>query len=467
MKKAFALTALICALATIGTGSLSAAARAKKFAPHQEPRGIGNLVTRSDHITLVYDAGVKSATGSVYVRNDLTHKFVRLPLASERGPASTFKARVPGRLLRGHRLVYYAVLRDPKTRRTARVPARGTSSALILGHPVVVDLGRHRFGETRSPDEVVARARPDQVGWQLPPPGQGPKAGPQSFAIGADHSIYLHDSFNDRMLVWKAGDPNRIVRSVPLPDRTADNDVALGPEGSVYVTHSEGVGADYHVVLKRLASTGEELWTGRLAGDFFGNSGTFEIGVNSSLRTGPDGKLHVLAAMTSLPGGQLGWMPVATPDGRPIASSAQRRGTGWPYQPIGEGQRMITEVYTAVPDSAPHEIRVAIVDRRGNIVRAWRVISRTPINLHDTPDVLRGAPTLVLDVLEGNDTSSRWEYEVLRLVPDGSPTMFSVPHRVFGDNILSDVRLSSSPGGGVYQLSSNPSFGVQILRYAF
>ena len=110
---------------------------------------------------------------------------------------------------------------------------------------------------------------------------------------------------------------------------------------------------------------------------------------------------------------------------------------------------------------------VAIVDRRGNIVRAWRVISRTPINLHDTPDVLRGAPTLVLDVLEGNDTSSRWEYEVLRLVPDGSPTMFSVPHRVFGDNILSDVRLSSSPGGGVYQLSSNPSFGVQILRYAF
>ena len=84
-----------------------------------------------------------------------------------------------------------------------------------------------------------------------------------------------------------------------------------------------------------------------------------------------------------------------------------------------------------------NEIKVtAIVDRRGNIVRAWRVISRTPINLHDTPDVLRGAPTLVLDVLEGNDTSSRWEYEVLRLVPDGSPTMFSVPHRVFGDNIL-------------------------------
>jgi hypothetical protein len=34
--------------------------------------------------------------------------------------------------------------------------------------------------------------------------------------------------------------------------------------------------------------------------------------------------------------------------------------------------------------------------------------------------------------------------------------MFSVPHMVFGENILSDVRLCSTPGGG-----------VQILRYAF
>jgi hypothetical protein len=116
---------------------------------------------------------------------------------------------------------------------------------------------------------------------------------------------------------------------------------------------------------------------------------------------------------------------------------------------------------------APHEIRVAIVNRRGNVVRAWRVISRTPINLHDTPDAMRGAPTLVLDVLEGADTSSRWEYVVLRLVPDGSPMSFSVPHMVLGDNILPDVRVSSIPGGGVYQLSSNPSFGFEILRYAF
>jgi hypothetical protein len=27
--------------------------------------------------------------------------------------------------------------------------------------------------------------------------------------------------------------------------------------------------------------------------------------------------------------------------------------------------------------------------------------------------------------------------------------------------------MSSSPGGGVYQVRSNPSLGVQILRYSF
>lgn len=466
MKKAFALAVLIGAIASIGTGSLSAAQKARRFAPHQEPRGIGNLVARGDHISLVYDAGVQSATGSVYVRNDLRRKFVRLPLAPERGPASTFKARVPARLIRGHRLLYYAVLRNRKTSRTARVPARGTSSALILEHAVVVDLGTHRFGETRPPDEVVARARADQVGWQLPPPGQGAKFGPQSFAVGSDHSIYLHDSFNDRMLVWNAGDPDTIVRSVPLPDRTADNDVALGPEGSLYVTHGEGHGLDYSIVLKRLSSTGDVMWTGRMAGDFFGDSQSFVIGANSELRLGPGGRLHVLATMFGLPGGEFAWMPVATPDGRAIPMGRQHRETDWPYQPMARGQRLVTEVYTAVPDSAPHEVRLAVVNRRGRVVHAWRVLSKTDINLHATPDVVRGAPTVVLDATEGAGPSVKWEYEVLRLVPDGSPMSFSLPHLVFGDNVLPDLRMTSSPEGGLYQLSSNPRFGVEILRYS-
>jgi hypothetical protein len=467
MKKALALAVLTCAIAGGGLGSPFAASKAGRFSPHQEPRGIGNLVVPGDHVALVYDAGAERATGTVFVANDRRRTFVRLQLRPERGPSSTFRARVPRRLIRGNQLRYFAVLRDPLTHRSVRVPARGTTSAVILEHPRVVDLGTHRSGHTRQADEVVARARADQVGWQLPPPGQGPKAGPQSFLVAPDHSIWLHDSFNDRMLVWNPGGADTIVRSVPLPDRTADNDVALGPAGSLYVTHGEGHGLGYHIVLKRLFADGDVMWSARLAGDFFGDSQSFVIGTNSSLRPGPDGTLHVLAGMFGRPGGEFAWMPVATPQGRAIPTGEQIRESSWPYQPMRLGQRLLTEVYTSKPDSAPHEVRVAIVDGLGYVYRSWRVMSRTPINLHDTPSVLRGAPTLVLDVLEGADTTSRWEYEVLRLTLDGRPSMFAVPHLAFGDNALPDIRMSSTQGGGVYQLRSSPSFGVEILRYAF
>ena len=466
MKRALTL-GLTLLVAGIAAGLLTAAPTQHKFSPRQEPTGIGNLIVPGDRVALVYDAGVRDATGSIYVRNDVRRKFVRLGLVLDRPRSSSYRARVPRRLIRGQHLRYYAVLRERRTGRTARVPAQGVSSALILEHPEVVHLGTHRFGRTRTPDEVVASASADQVGWQLPPPGQGPKAGPQSFLVGKDHSIWLHDSFNDRMLMWKADDPNTIVRSVPLPDRTADNDVSFGPDGSMYVTHGEGHGLGYHIVLKRLDPKGQILWTARLAGDFFGNAQSYVIGTNSALRPGPDGTLHVLAGMFGRPGGQLGWMPVATPDGHAIPRRRQHRRTDWPYQPIGGGQRMVTETYTPITDGPVQEVRVAIVNREGNLVRAWRVKSRTAINLHDTPDVLRGAPTVVLDVLDLDGQATRWEYEVLRLARNGSPTMFSVPRLVFGDSILSDIRTSSITGGGVYQLSSDPSFGVRILRYAF
>lgn len=465
MRKALAL-GLVLLSAAIGGSALQAAPKAGRFSPHQEPRGIGNLVARGDRVKLVYDAGVKSATGAVYVRNDLRRKFVRLPLAAEKGPASTFRARVPARLIRGRKLIYYAVLRDRRSHRKARVPARGSSSAFILGQPTIVDLGTHRFGQTRAADEVVARASADEVGWQLPPPGQGPSIGPQSFLVGSDRSIYLHDSFNDRMLVWNAGDPDTIARRVPLPARTADNDVALGPEGSFYVTTGVRRGADYHIALNRLTSTGQALWTRRLAGDFRGDGRRFSIATNSPLRRGPDGTMHLLAGMFGLPGGEPGWMPVARPDGRPIPRAQQLRGTDWPYQPIGRNQRLVTEVYTAVPDGPPHEIRLAIVDGRGRVVHAWRVRSRTDINLHGLPDVVHGAPTVVLEATRRDGQAFNLEYVVLRLTLDGSPMVFSVPHLVFGDNLLPDLKMTSGPQGGLYQLSSDPSFGVEILRYS-
>jgi hypothetical protein len=455
-------------LAGILLSPAASAPSAKRFSVHQEPRGIGNLIAPGDRVTIVYDAGVKSATGSVFVRNDLQRAFERLPLKPERGLATTYSALVPARLIRGHKLLYYAVLRDSKSGRSARVPTAGPrapSSAWILGQPVVVNLGRHQFGQTRAPEAIVARARADQVGWQINPPdcGCGPSFGPQSFLVAPDRSIWLHDSLNDRMLVWDPDAPDTVVRSVPLPARSADNDVALGPGGTIYVTGGIGHGTSYRNVLYRLSPTGEVLWRAKI-GRNAEDTGTFEIGVNSSLRVGPDGTLFLLAGMASLPGGEQGWMPVATPGGRPLSVSEQLRRTRWPYQPVGRGLRLVSEVFTRVPDGAPHEVRLALIDPRGRVAHAWRVVSRTVINFRYTPELVGGDPIVVLDATAGTGSEFKWEYVAMRLGPRGVRTQFSLPRAVFGDNILPDVRFG--PDGKLYELGSSPTTGVVISRYS-
>jgi hypothetical protein len=182
------------------------------------------------------------------------------------------------------------------------------------------------------------------------------------------------------------------------------------------------------------------------------------------LRSGPDGTLFLLAGMNSLPGGEQGWMPVATRGGRPVSVSNQLRRTSWPYQPVGNGLRLVSEVYTRQIDGAPHEVRVALVDRRGNVARAWRVISRTVINFRYIPELVGGNPVVVLDATRGMDSNFKWEYEVLSLSPRGARSRFSLPRTVFGDNILPDVRFG--PDGKLYELGSSPTTGVVISRYS-
>src|SRR5205823_5888836 len=76
-------------------------------------------------------------------------------------------------------------------------------SAWVLEKPFVVRLGVHRFGRTRAPEAVVARAGPSQVGVRT----QGDVAGPQTFVVGRDRSIWLFDGLKQRLLVWRAGRP--------------------------------------------------------------------------------------------------------------------------------------------------------------------------------------------------------------------------------------------------------------------
>jgi len=452
-------------LALVAVSAAAGAPAAKPFAPHQEPRGIGNLIVPGDRVGLAYDApGFNHTEGTVYVRNDSQQRFTALRLRHLNGSSSALETRVPGRLLHGRKLLYYAVIRDPGSKRSARVPARGTSSALILGHAIQIRLGKHRFGEPAPTGTVVGRASADQVGWQIPPEGCGcgPSFGPETFLVGRDGSVWLDDSLNNRLLGWNAGNPDAIVRSVPLPDRSADHDVALGPNGTFYVTGVQGRGASAHLVLNRLGRTGRVLWTGRLAGspsDF----SSFNLGDNSQLRTGPDGTLYLLAGMMGLPGGEWGWMPVATPSGHMIAPAAQRRGTSWPDQPVAGGMRLISEAYTAKADGPVREMRYALLDRRGRFVRSWRVMSKTDINPDfATPALVGGRPAVVLDVSDA--AAGKMEYLVLRLGPHGASSRFTLPRLIYGDNLLADVRIG--PGGRLYQLATSPQTGVVISRFS-
>src|SRR5438093_4481506 len=149
MKKLLALVSfvglsgLLLSVATAPAHTLGAA----PLAARQEPRGLAHLVAPGDRTEIVYTidtAGIKSPHGSLYVRNDLMPSFERLPLQVKR---ATLSALLPGRLIHGHRLFYYALLRDPKSGRSVTVPksgARAPSSAWILGNSRIVRLGAHR-----------------------------------------------------------------------------------------------------------------------------------------------------------------------------------------------------------------------------------------------------------------------------------------------------------------------------------
>jgi hypothetical protein len=453
---------LVAVAVLVAAAASSATPVSKALAVHG---GVGHLIAPGDRVELEYQVdtpGVKAPTVSLYVRNDLQRRFERLPMSLRRPPSTALRAVVPRRLIKGHKLLYYAMVRDPKSGRTATIPAGGRRSpatAWILAKPIVVRLGTHRFGQPRVPDAVVARAGPEQVGFENNGEYQ---FGPQTFLVGRDGSIWLHDGLNQRLLRWRAEQPNSVEQSVPLPFFAGDNDVALGPAGSIYVTRL--LRNPPRLVLYRLSATGQVLWQRRLAGDYAGNS-SFVLGSNSPLRVGPDGTLYCLVFM-GLPGDEWGWMPVATPAGAPLSGATQRRGTHWPFQPLARGLRLLSETYTPPgAETAPHEARYALIDGHGRLVRAWRVLSRTDLGgTLLTPQLVGGDLVAALGVTAGTAATAKSEYVVLRLGRQGTRVRFSLVPRVWGSRLLTDLRVG--PDGQLYQLSTSPATGITISRYS-
>ena len=160
------------------------------------------------------------------------------------------------------------------------------------------------------------------------------------------------------------------------------------------------------MVLDKLdATTGRLFWETRVGLEYVGgphgNSYPL-VGSGSPLRTGSDGTLYYFVG---LPGGQIGWLPVATAAGKPLAPRVQVSGVRR-LLPSAGGLRLLgPEAYTPREDTAPRDVRYALVDRRGRLVRAWRIVSRTEFDsFHEiVPQLVGGDPVVVLDFLKSVD----------------------------------------------------------------
>jgi hypothetical protein len=423
------------------------------LAVHQEPL-IRHLLLPGERVEIGYAVdtpGVTAPTGTLLVANDVRPQYVRVPMklgsfTGPRGRQPRLFAVVPSRLVRGQRLLYYVVVRDPDSGRAVTVPLGGGNrpeTASVLDKPFVVRLGVHRFGRTRAPEAVVARAGPAQVGFRT----QGDVAGPQTFVVGRDRSIWLDDGLKQRLLVWRAGDPATIARTVRLPHFSPDTDFALGAHGTLYdAWWDAGV-----LRFDRLTGTGKVLWQSTL---------TSEV-TNTELRIGPLGTLYAVVGRPGSLGAERGWTPAATPAGVPYTLVEQRRRDGWPYQPLpNNGERLLAVL------RPPNEMRYAIVDRDGRPIRAWRILSGTRIAPNaTTPELVGKDLVVVLDVTAQVKGPFRWEYLVLRLGPSGKPRAeLSLRRAVYGDNLLADVRIG--PDGKLYELGSSPATGVRIYRFS-
>ena len=252
-----------------------------------------------------------------------------------------------------------------------------------------------------------------------------------------------------------------------MPYGAGISDVAFGPSGTLYVTRKLVDPA--RLVLDKLdATSGRLLWEQRIGREYAGgpNGDSYPvIGSDSPMRVDPDGTLRY-GVMTGLPGDEWGWLPVATSAGKPLPAAVQLGGMD-PYQSVAGGLRLLgPEFYASRQDTAPHEARYALVDRRGRLVRAWRVVSRTQFDfIHPiVPSLVGGQPVVVFDFLKSEGARETWEYEILRLGRHGASTQFSLPRAVWGDGSLDDLRIGLD--GELYQLATSPTSGVLISRYS-
>src|SRR6266566_1890857 len=312
---------------------------------------------------------------------------------------------------------------------------------------VAVPLGTHQFGHLRAPDAIVAKAGPNEVGFKMNGRGcgctDGP-AGPVSFDVARNGSIWVFDVLNHRLLVWQPGHPAH-PSTISLKGLDV-RDFALGRDGTIYLNavYAEPPAGDSGANLWALSPNGRLQWRAKAK-------------LGDALRVGPNGVLYLVAATSGA------WTPLTTSTGRPLSLLAQRRQT-LRFEPLAGGMHLIAT------QLGVHEVHFALVDRGGKVVRAWRVTSGTQIALAPTaltPAIVGGQLIVQLDV--SRQTGALSEHMILRLGQSGSiGKRFSLAANAVccydGTGASTPLRVASD--GRLYQLRTDPKTGARVARYS-
>ncbi len=408
------------------------------------------LVLRAEPVTLTAFVEAPYVTGTAYVRGGPSGPFSPLPMTWSTG--QRLVAKVPARLLKGSVLESYVVVRVPGTSQSVTAPQAGKTEPArtwILDDPSNVRLPAHQFGKLRSPEAIVAQAGtgsgPGQVG--IACPSQGRCAEPTSFDVEADGTVWVADPANHRLLVWEPGAADRPSRSIPLDFTPVE--LAVAADGSAYVTGVKP-GAFDGVRLFVLDPDGRQRGWTALASDIF----------NSRLRFGSDGVLYHVE-----PGGP--WRPVVDRSGAPIAVADQLSGAQ-ADQPTAGGGRLVVDAPGTLPSDqlAPRDWRAAIVTAGGRVDAAWRIISANDLDLsfEAVATMVDGDPLLVFEVYDF--ANHIMEHVMVRLSASGGVRdRFSLGRGGYrGGDVVTDVRMGAD--GRLYQLLSDPAWGLTIARYA-
>jgi hypothetical protein len=407
------------------------------------------LIVRGEALTLeVAVLDEQGAVGVAHVRPGSSGPFTGLTLAA--GPAGGLVAKVPARLLRGTVVEEYVVVHVAATDQSVTIPPAGATApfrTVILDDPSRITLAQHTFDDLRSPDAIVAQADPGsgpgEAGFACP--AEGTCAEPTSFDVEADGTVWVADSANHRLLVWEPDHPSRPSRAIALEYTPLE--LAIAPDRTVYVRGTKpGVFASRLFALDR---DGRQRWWSDLASDMF----------NAHLRFGSDGVLYSI----DLPWGV--WTPVTNSDGEPLGITDQvadvRSG-----QLVADGGFFV-DARWALPlgQLAPRDWRAAIVTDGGKLRQAWRISSLNDLDLSmaAVPTVVGGDPLLVFEVYRFSDHTM--EHVVVRLSAGGGiRDRFSLGRGGYrGGDVVTDVRVGAD--GRLYQLQSDPAWGLKIARY--